>query len=515
MPRNDAKKPSRRDVLRATTGGFLLGATGVSLRFAGVAKAKSGDQRYIVTANPNAVSRIENAGFEVINSLADDEVLIVAGPEADQDDLKNVTGVQHVAQDIKIELENTAHDVTEFETGSSNFSGEGSESPTLGDFQWEKRLMGIPEAHAIATGAGAKIAIIDTGVQLGHPDLGNLNEEESLAFIDGERIGDSEPIDVFGHGTMVAGIAAAQGKGVLGTAPDAELISIRVFSASGSTTFVDILLATEYAADINADVANVSLGTVPLPPQANAGGLRAADERIANRAVRDGTIVVYAAGNSGTNLQQGGQFVLAASVAGTVAASATGADDELTFYSNYGTNVIDVAAPGGGMADFVESYCGYAEYIAQFDPVNPDFPDGPFKEFIAPEDREIPESGLETSVCFAAPDQVFPLPTINENFIQKCFDCTTPEYPFPTNGIISTAYLPALNLYTYEWEGGTSFAAPHVAGLIALVRELQPDMNPRRVVDRIKQSADGASGRSDPEFGAGRINALNTVKRVS
>ena len=515
MSRNYARNVRRREILRAATGSLLVGATGVSVTFAGVAKAENGEQRYIVTANPNATRRIENAGFDVINSLADDTVLIVVGPEGDRDDLENVTAVQHVAQDIKIELDNTVHGATEFEAESLATDAEGSELPTLWDFQWEKPHIGIPEAHDIATGAGAKIAIIDTGIQPGHPDLGNLNEGESVAFIDGERIDAGEPVDVFfSHGTMVAGIAAAQGNGILGTAPDAELVSIRVFTPEGTTTFVDVLLATEYAAEIGADVANLSLGTVPLPPQVNAGGIRAADERVANRAVRDGTVVVYAAGNSATNLQQGGLVVFGASMAGTVAASATGADELLTFYSNYGTNVIDVAAPGGGMADPVTSYCGYAEYIAQFEPADPDFPDGPFTEFIEPEDREFPESGVETEVCFAFPDEVFPIPVVNEDFIAECFPCTTGEYPFPLNGIISTTYIPLLDLHTYEWQGGTSFAAPHVAGLVTLVRELEPDMNPRRVINAIKQGAEGARGRSDSELGAGRIHALNTVERV-
>ena len=514
MPQKEMRHTKRRDVLQATAGAFVLGGVGVS--FAGSAAAERGDQRFIVVGNANVESRLEREGFDIMHSLADGEVLVVVAPEGDRDVLGSVEGVQHVARDVSIELEKTVHMVSDFERELPVTGGENSDSPTLWEFQWEKPLMGIPEAHDIATGSGAKIAIIDTGIQPGHPDLGNLNEEESVAFIGGERIEAGEPRDVFfSHGTMVAGIAAAQGNGVLGTAPDAELVSIRVFTPEGTTTFVDVLLAKAYAAEIGADVANLSLGTIPLPPQVNAGGLRAADERVANHVVRDGTVVVYAAGNSATNLQQGGLLVFGASMAGTIAASATGPDELLTFYSNYGTNVIDVAAPGGGMADPVTSYCGYAEYIAQFDPVDPDFPDGPFVEFIEPEDREFPELGLETEVCFAFPDEVFPIPVVNENFIAECFPCTTGEYPFPLNGIISTMYIPALDLHTYEWQGGTSFAAPHVAGLVALVRELEPGMNPRRVEDAIKQSADGASGRNDPEFGAGRINALNTVERVA
>ena len=512
MSREYIQNVTRRGILRTTAGGVFVGGV---VSFAGSAKAENGDQRYIVLSNRGVARRIESAGFEVTHSLADETVLIVVGPENEQDALTDVNGVQDVALDFTMEFHKTVTSGLELDFESSVSRDRGGESPTLWDFQWEKPLIGIPEAHDIATGSGSKIAIIDTGIQPGHPDLENLNESESVAFIGGEQIDAGEPVDAFfSHGTMVAGIAAAQGNGILGTAPDAELVSIRVFTPAGTTSFVDVLLATEYAAEIGADVANLSLGTIPLPPQVNAGGIRAADERVANHVVRDGTVVVYAAGNSAANLQQGGQVVFGASMAGTVAASATGADELLTFYSNYGTNVIDVAAPGGGMADAVKSYCGYAEYIAQFDPVDPDFPDGPFTELIAPEDRKFAEPGLETEVCFFRPDAVFPIPTVNEQFIAECFPCKTGEYPFPLNGIISTLYIPGLDLHTYDWQGGTSFAAPHVAGVVALVRELEPDMNARRVVDAIKQGASGATGRSDPELGAGQINVLTTVERV-
>ena len=189
---------------------FLGGA----VSFAGVAKAESGEQRYIVLSNRGVVSRIENAGFEVTHSLADESVMIVVGPEDEQDALEDVNGVQDVALDFTIELQDTVNDSIELDFELSVSGGEDGESPTLWDFQWEKPQIGIPEAHDIATGSGAKIAIIDTGIQPGHPDLGNLNEDESVAFIDGERIEEGEPRDVFfSHGTMVAGIAAAQGEG--------------------------------------------------------------------------------------------------------------------------------------------------------------------------------------------------------------------------------------------------------------------------------------------------------------
>ncbi|WP_418284728.1 S8 family peptidase [Halorubrum sp. DTA46] len=256
---------------------------------------------------------------------------------------------------------------------------------------------------------------------------------------------------------------------------------------------VDVLLALEYAAEIGADVVNLSLGTIPLPPEANAAGLRAARERVANQILRDGTVITASAGNSSANLQHGGWFRFYPSLAGTVAASATGADDLLTFYSDYGTNAIDVAAPGGGVADAVKSYCGILEYFLE---------------------GRIADPGEEVRLCFLEPEAVFPIPVPPDYPGAECFPCTTSEYPYPLNAILSTMYDPATGEYGYDWQGGTSFAAPHVAGLVALVRELDPTMHPRQVENAIKRGAEGAAGRSDPDFGAGRINALSTVERV-
>ncbi len=458
--------------------------------FAGVASVQSDDQRFIVVGTRGVEARLADAGVEVTHSLADGTVFIVAAPDADRvAALADVPGVQHLTRDVVFTLGEFS--VEPF-TGAVSPSARASGTPELWEFQWEKPLIDVPAAHEIATGIGTRIAIIDTGIQPGHPDLDNLNEDASVAFIAGERIEAGEPTDLFGHGTMVAGIAAARGVGVLGTAPDAELVSIRVFGPEGGAFASDVLLALEYAAEIGADVANLSLGTVPLPPEANAGGVRGAIERVVNGVVRSGTVVTAAAGNSAADLQHGGEWASYTSMAGTIGASATGADDLLTFYSNYGTNAIDVAAPGGGMADAVDSYCGIFEYFL--------------------EDR-IVDPGEETEVCFLYPDEAFPVPVPPE-FATECVPCTAPERPFPLNGIISTVYHPSTGEHGYGWEGGTSFAAPHVAGLVALVRELEPGLHPRRVEDAIKRGAEGGAGRSDPEFGAGRINALDTLRTV-
>ncbi len=290
--------------------------------------------------------------------------------------------------------------------------------------------------------------MVDTGTDFEHPDLGNVDEDLAETFIpeDAEAT-DGANDEVRGHGTAVAGVVGATGAvGITGVAPDADLIPVRVFPDEGGARFIDIFAGIDYAANVGADVANFSLG-VPgvLPPQVNQGGIRAAIQTVFEDAVRRGTVVTASAGNAGGNLQQGGGFSLPNSVPGAFSVSATGPNDELVFYSNFGTNEIDVAAPGGGY--------------------------------------ETLEKTLSTET----------------------------EFPFPTN-LVFTAYPLELGAYTYI--AGTSFSAPQVAGLAALVRELEPDANPKQVERDIGAGAELANGKSDPELGAGRINALNTVEAL-
>ncbi|MFF0740458.1 S8 family serine peptidase [Streptomyces sp. NPDC004111] len=167
-------------------------------------------------------------------------------------------------------------------------------------------LTGAPEvwkredpSGAKATGKGTVVAVLDSGVDYGHPDLGG-------GFGKGHKVvggfdfanGDGDPMDDNGHGTHVAGIVAgkaAKAGGVTGMAPDARLLAYKVTGADGSGYTSDIVAGIEAAADpanpYRADVINMSLGgpgdgTDPLG-------------RAATAAVRAGVVVVAAAGNDG------------------------------------------------------------------------------------------------------------------------------------------------------------------------------------------------------------------------
>lgn len=146
-----------------------------------------------------------------------------------------------------------------------------------------------------ATGAGMTVAILDTGVDYRHPDLGG-------GFGPGHKVvaghdfvnGDTDPMDDNGHGTHVAGIVAADGE-VRGVAPDAQLTAYKVLDDNGSGQVSDILAGLDAAVHpsnpYRADVVNLSLsgpgdGTDPMSVAADL-------------VVRAGVVVVASAGNQG------------------------------------------------------------------------------------------------------------------------------------------------------------------------------------------------------------------------
>lgn len=152
--------------------------------------------------------------------------------------------------------------------------------------------MQISEAHALSRGAGVRVAVIDTGVELDHPDL--PKNTVSSNFVDNDRRVFSEDA----HGTAVAGVIAAvpnNGIGIVGVAPDVQLLLYKACwraAASATQAVCDTFtLAQALAAAINAhaDVINLSLAG-PSDPLLT---------RLVQRAVDGGTIVVGAVPASG------------------------------------------------------------------------------------------------------------------------------------------------------------------------------------------------------------------------
>ncbi|MGI6127280.1 MAG: S8 family peptidase [Planifilum sp.] len=211
--------------------------------------------------------------------------------------------------------------------------------PDFSSRQWGPQKVQAPEAWDVTRGSSStRIAIVDTGVQYDHPDLAG-KVVRGYDFVDD----DSDPYDGNGHGTHCAGIAAAvtdNGRGIAGMAPNATIYAVRVLDDNGSGTLDDVANGIIHAADNGADVISLSLGA-PV----GATTLRNAVDYAWN----SGSVVVAAAGNSGTSLPS-----YPAYYDNAIAVAATDSNDNKASFSNYGSWV-DVAAPG---VDIYSTYTG-------------------------------------------------------------------------------------------------------------------------------------------------------------
>lgn len=187
------------------------------------------------------------------------------------------------------------------------------------------------------------VAVVDTGVDLSHPDLAPNILSSGFDFVDG----DDDASDENGHGTNVAGIIAAvthNGEGVSGIAGGVRILPVRVLDAEGAGTSEDIADGIRYAVDQGARVINLSLGSI-LP----------VENEIVVEAIRDahrrGALVVVAAGNSYLPIPN---FALGLEEDALIVA-ATDQQDRKTDFSNYGPWV-GVSAPGDRIYSTMPTY---------------------------------------------------------------------------------------------------------------------------------------------------------------
>ncbi|WP_223206060.1 S8 family peptidase [Streptomyces xanthii] len=210
--------------------------------------------------------------------------------------------------------------------------------------QWALDTLRLPDAWKDTEGDDTVIAVVDSGVDLKHPDLkGRL--VGGYDFVDGDK----KPQDGFGHGTHVAGIAAAHtdnGIGVAGGAPAAKIMPVRVLGADGSGSNGNITRGIVWAADHGADVINLSLGEGPLMSNLLQGGiLNAAIQHAHDK----GAVVVAAAGNDGAATQP---YKVQTPV---LVVGASDRDGQPAEFSNFGAQDA-VSAPGVGIMSTLPTY---------------------------------------------------------------------------------------------------------------------------------------------------------------
>lgn len=151
--------------------------------------------------------------------------------------------------------------------------------------RWAEELLRLPEVWRLTRGQGVRVAILDTGIDLDHPDL--LGAVEKSRDFTGEGIEDRN-----GHGTHCAGIIAARANevGFVGTAPMCSLLVGKVLDGGGGGSIDAVIAAVDWAVGEGADILSMSLGSAAGSP----GLYRAIHDALAK-----GVIVVCAAGNTG------------------------------------------------------------------------------------------------------------------------------------------------------------------------------------------------------------------------
>jgi thermitase len=196
--------------------------------------------------------------------------------------------------------------------------------------QYGLRNIRAPQGWTISSGASwVTIAILDTGVDGYHPDL-------VLKTLPGYNIlsPSSEPLDDNGHGTHVAGIAAAatnNGIGMAGTSWGAQIMPVKVLNASASGTYANVASGIIWAVDNGAQVINLSLG---------GSAYSAVLESAVNYAYNRGVVLVASSGNAGS-----ASILYPARYMQVIAVGATDSNNQRSAFSNFGDGM-ELVAPG-------------------------------------------------------------------------------------------------------------------------------------------------------------------------
>ncbi len=256
---------------------------------------------------------------------------------------------------------------------SANFQTQAALNDTYYAQQYGLQAMNIPAAWEVSEGEGVVVAVIDTGVDLDHPDLkGRLVPGyDAFSQEEGEDAGDVSSLNYvvssYKHGSHVAGVIAAEannGKGIAGVAPKSKVMPIKIFAdlsdivkslwakeEDTSYTIISILAdGIVWAADHGADVINMSLAVTEDS---------ATIDRAVKYALNKNISVIVAAGND-RHLTNNRNYL--AAISGVIGVAATDESNAVTFFSNSG-DYVSVAAPGLDIISTVPSFLNFNSYV--------------------------------------------------------------------------------------------------------------------------------------------------------
>ena len=422
------------------------------------------------------------------------------------------------------------------------------------------------------TGEGVRVAVVDTGIDYTHKDLLGFGENSKIAggydFL--ER--DNEPMDTDGHGTLVAGIIAADGE-AKGVAPKAQLFAYRVASEGSYVSTNDMIRALDRAVDDHIDIVNISLGLDYVSEEI---------DRAVENLVKNGIVVVAAAGNNG-QMQKGIGSPASAQNAISVGASLNNVTASLA-----STLKIEGDATRYDVTPMMDSALAnepikgklvYANFAREDDVADMDLKgaivfaerggelmqvDGKEQmEIVYFSDKEynVARKGAAALIVYnnmpsifygklkhdaAAPDYKPSIPVVSISReeglrIKEIMDRgdVTAELkvfydpdivaPFSSKGPVSPFYLKPDLLApgafvnstmignSYNLTSGTSFAAPHVTGAAALLLQKSPELEPAEVASILVTTAEPVTDAYGVPYpfevaGAGRLNVASALE---
>ena len=344
----------------------------------------------------------------------------------------------------------------------------------LGACQWDMRAIGATTAgsYAVNKGKGARVGDIDTGIDLTHTDImPNVDLAASCVFIyattptslpaeqvtRGDCSNKAALQDYAGHGTHTAGTIAApiNGRGIAGVAPEATVVVLKAGTANGYFFTQSVVDALRYAGDQRLDVVNMSFFADPwlfnCRNDTEQKAIIQAISAAARYAQQRGVVLVAAAGNEGIDMNHpttdeispdfppgaattrpvnNSCVVLPTELPGVVVVTATGAENLLAWYSTYG-NATDVTAPGGSRFQTTPLDTARGRVLSTYSSTAGDLAD--------------------------------------EAALGRLVQDSSGNY--------------------YAWLNGTSMAAPHVAGVAALIRAAHPGMPQGAVAALLRNTA--------------------------
>jgi lantibiotic leader peptide-processing serine protease len=346
------------------------------------AAAATTPQTYIVLAKQENVSarllsQLQLQGGTVVASYDAIGVVVVRTGDAQfasraqkNLDVEGAANANTLAFHLKPTIENSGGD------HGGNGGKPASDSDNLSALQWDMKQIQTPAAHKITGGSrSVLVGDIDTGLDYTHPDLApNVDSANSVNCLSGSPVaGAAAAMDVNGHGTHTAGTiaAASNGIGIVGVAPKVRIAGIKAGDSQGFFFPQAVVCAFMWAGSHHFNVTNNSYFADPYYYNCPNGTqqerlILKAEGRAIAYATRKGVVNVAAAGNFADDMANPTQDrqspddttpvtrlvtkdckVIPVQMPGVIAVSATGNKQMKSFYSNYGMNVIDVAAPGG------------------------------------------------------------------------------------------------------------------------------------------------------------------------